>query len=115
MEKKAALTLEEEIAELKETIKANDVEYRATQDPQERRDLLTLLNTRAASFDKLVLLLQQREERQLLAQQQQQQTNPGSHLNHILNVPGRCNALCVDGSSGFPLDPQAPPGKTIYC
>jgi hypothetical protein len=113
MEKKAALSLEERIAELEESIRANDVEYRATQDPQERRDLLTLIKTRAASL--LLLQQDQREERQLLAQQQQQQINPGSHLNHILNVPGRCNALCVDGSSGFPLDPQAPPGKTIYC
>jgi predicted DNA-binding protein (MmcQ/YjbR family) len=82
MEKKAALTLEEEIAELKDEIARCWSRHDGTQDDELKKTYAATINTRAASL----LLLQQREERQLLAQQQQQQINPGSHLNHILHI-----------------------------
>jgi predicted DNA-binding protein (MmcQ/YjbR family) len=84
MEKKAALTLEEEIVELKAEIARGWSRHDGTEDDELKKTYAAIIKTHAESL--LLLQQEQREERKLLAQQQQQQINPGSHLNHILHI-----------------------------
>jgi hypothetical protein len=79
MEKKAALNLEEEIADLNDKIRGYEtkLENAEADNRSDREERYTaLINKARGTLDNLILL--QREERQLLAQQQQQQTNPAS-------------------------------------
>jgi hypothetical protein len=68
------MTLEERIAELEDTIRGYENEYKATADKEEKRELRGLIKTRGDNLDKLLAerqLLLQREDRQLVTQQQQ--------------------------------------------
>jgi hypothetical protein len=73
MEKRAALTLEEEIADLNDKIRGYEtkLENAEADNRSDREERYTaLINKARGTLDNLILLLHQREERQLLAQQQ---------------------------------------------
>lgn len=70
------MSLEERIAELEETIRGYDKEYKATTDKEEKRELRGLIKSARDNLQPLLLQQQRQEERQLLAQQQQ--TNRGN-------------------------------------
>jgi hypothetical protein len=102
MEKKAALNLEEEIAELKAEIVRCWSRHDGTEDDELKKTYAAIIKTHAASFDKLLLLLQQRDERKLLAQQHQKQpSNSGSNFiifsTYLIEVNDR-------SSGGFTMD-----------
>jgi hypothetical protein len=73
MEKRAALNLEEEIADLNDKIRGYEtkLENAEADNRSDREERYTaLINKARGTLDNLILLLHQREERQLLAQQQ---------------------------------------------
>jgi hypothetical protein len=82
--KTVRLTLEEEIAELKDTIRGYETLLKkaiANGDDVREERYSDLIKTRGRTLDNLIL----REERQLLAQHQQQQGNRGISPSYDFN------------------------------